>query len=296
MISRMIYQISGTVLSQSPCDDWEPYKDETCVKIFNNPGLLSYEDANSYCASQDFSLMSVDSEEKQHFIENFFKSKNVVDYVWLGLKYSEDNGYQWSDDTPFDFSNWAAGSPKNDSAYCVEVHTEEEDYGKWSEVLCSKKNLVLCEKLQPWPSSKVQKTLMNLVKNPVPKGFIYVQLPKEKLPSEIWPWLGWEDVTSEYAGVFFRAEGGNSSVFGEVQDENCPRLVNAMYNQRHGDGDLDGYVWNIDLKTDNKQSGAIRTGVYLAGNYNSETGLSFRVSSGEVRPRNMAVRIWKRVK
>lgn len=238
--------------------------------------------------------MTIDSEEKQQFIESFFKSNNVADNIWLGLKYSETNGYEWLDDTPFDYSNWADGSPKNDSSNCVEIHTEEELYGKWSEVACSRKNAVLCEKLQLWSLSKLQKTLMNVVKNPVPRGFIYVQLPKEKLPSDIWPWLGWEDVTAEYAGVFFRAEGGNSSSFGEIQEENSPRLVHAAYN--HHNDDEGTYSWNVDIKADNKPTDVVLTGVYVAGRYDSETGLSFRVSSGEVRPRNMAIRIWKRVK
>ena len=36
-------------------------------------------------------------------------------------------------------------------------------------------------------------------KNPFPIGFIYVQLPNEKSPTEIWPWVTWNNVTSDYA-------------------------------------------------------------------------------------------------
>lgn len=133
---------------------------------------------------------------------------------------------------------------------------------------------------------------MNLMRHPVPIGFIYVQLPKERLPSEIWPWLGWKDITSEYAGVFFRAEGGNSSLFGNIQEENSPRMITVQIDSV-ASGSLES---KIDLQADNQMSKAIRTAIYTAGDFRGQLGLRFRVSSGEVRPRNMAIRIWKRVK
>lgn len=236
--------------------------------------------------------MAIDSQEKQDFIENFLKTNNVADNVWLGLKYSEENGYRWLDSTPFHFANWGTGSPKNDSSYCVQIHVDEE-FGKWSEAVCNKRNVVLCEKLQPWSSSKVQKSLMNMIKNPVPMGFIYVQLPKEKLPSEFWPFLSWKDVTSEYDGLFFRAEGTNSSSFGAIQEENAPRLVNLQYEFVNVESP--SFALNLDLHANNLQTETMLTGVYIMGNHNSQGGLKLKVSSGEVRPRNTAIRIWKRV-
>ena len=47
----------------------------------------------------------------------------------------------------------------------------------------------------------------------LPPGFIYVQLPSQPLPTTLWPGLKWLDVTKEYAGLFFRAEGAGSSKF-----------------------------------------------------------------------------------
>jgi hypothetical protein len=43
----------------------------------------------------------------------------------------------------------------------------------------------------------------------------------------------WKDVTSDYAGLLFRAEGGGSEAFGQVQVENSPRLVEVDTEKAH---------------------------------------------------------------
>jgi hypothetical protein len=62
--------------------------------------------------------------------------------------------------------------------------------------------------MQTWSLSHLQKLLLNTIKNPFPIGFIYVQLPNEKSPTEIWPWMIWNDVSSAYAGVFSELQEG----------------------------------------------------------------------------------------
>ena len=63
------------------------------------------------------------------------------------------------------------------------------------------------------------KFIVNLMQNPVPIGFIYVQLSGQKDPQTLWPNTQWNNVSPNYAGLFFRAEGGNASSFGTIQDE-----------------------------------------------------------------------------
>ncbi len=41
------------IAADSPCGDWEPYKDEKCFKIFDKVGLQSYEDAEKTCQQQE---------------------------------------------------------------------------------------------------------------------------------------------------------------------------------------------------------------------------------------------------
>ncbi len=119
----------------------------------------------------------------------------------------------------------------------------------------------------------------------VPIGYIYIQYPNQALPNEIWPSTGWSDVSSQYDGVFFRANGGSSSSFGSVQDENSPRLTNILSRID------DGYrAFDINVPP-GSWSPRITLGAWSGDNVQSQ----FLVSGGEVRPRNMAVRIWKRI-
>jgi len=41
----------------------------------------------------------------------------------------------------------------------------------------------------------------------------------------------WTDVSWSYLGVFFRVEGAGVASFGEVQQENAPRLVGVEYKE-----------------------------------------------------------------
>ncbi len=120
----------------------------------------------------------------------------------------------------------------------------------------------------------------------MPFGFIYVQLPNQPEPLELWPTVRWSDITAEYAGLFFRAEGGGSANFGNIQDENSPRLTSV-----NGRLVLNTAVDSILVTANNAPSPILSAGATGAA---SHWGLSFTVSSGEVRPRNSAVRIWMR--
>ena len=100
--------------------------------------------------------------------------------------------------------------------------------------------------------------------------------------------MTWEEVSSYYSGVFFRVVGGNATKFGEIQEDNVPHVV----------GVNTGYAGKISgNRTDNN--------ILPIGNWSdwSYTGASegttrytrFRTSGGEVRPKNMAVRVWKSI-
>ena len=109
--------------------------------------------------------------------------------------------------------------------------------GSWIDEPCAKKNLVVCQRMQVWTIERLQRTLLWLQKmfserlqylerNPVPIGFIYTQLPNEKLPTEIWttPFIKWSDISSHYEGIFFRVSGGDSAPFGLLQQDYAPHI------------------------------------------------------------------------
>lgn len=121
----------------------------------------------------------------------------------------------------------------------------------------------------------------------VPIDFIYVQLPNQPEPQNIWDTVEWIEITSEYAGLFFRAEGGDSAAFGTIQADNSPRLHRVGRTNIAHPG-----VNGISVRADGVSSSSISSGALTDSTH---WALHFTVTSGEVRPRNQAMRIWKRI-
>ena len=52
-----------------------------------------------------------------------------------------------------------------------------------------------------------------------PVGYVYTQFPQQSAPADLGLPGTWTEITSNYAGRFFRAEGGNAAAFGCCQAE-----------------------------------------------------------------------------
>jgi hypothetical protein len=260
-------------------------------------GLQTYENAIKTCKQEDqtSNLLSIRSLHEQEFLNNLlFANNKVVDEIWIGLK-NKSNKFEWNDGTELVFTNWADRSPTNKIGNnCVQIEPEDSSRGKWNDGPCNRKNLVVCQKMQIWSSSRIQnilldksKKLINLQNNPVPIGFIYTQIPGQPEPKTIWSNIEWKDITSEYAGLFFRAEGGDSAKFEELQKDSSPKLiaVTSVYQS------FDIVSTRMEVK-----SGEVSQTIYTGSDGPQHFGLKFEVSGGEVRPRNKAIRIWKRIK
>ncbi|XP_054154766.1 uncharacterized protein LOC128953304 [Oppia nitens] len=184
--------------------------------------------------------------------------------------------------------------------------------GKWDDIACNKHNMVVCQQLQSAPVielkklieetrkelhelrtnySSQQNQLDKLVANPVPMGFVYTQLSGQPEPSAIWPQVNWQDVTRDYSGLFFRAEGSGSLPFGQIQAANWSRLSTVYtyrrsisittIDQSHRLTELPVTGWSNDTIDDN------------LGYYPDHLNLYFTESDN--RPRNQAIRIFKRI-
>lgn len=140
----------------------------------------------------------------------------------------------------------------------------------------------------------------------VPVGFIYTQLPRSPSPDELWPEHIWTDISWTYSGVFFRVVGGGAATFGEVQDGWAPHLdqveAKMCIHKPNGACQVLGIEESITMPKEESQAGAWSGWVNTAGAYLYEKeaarldrdALRFHVTGGEVRPRNMAVKVWKR--
>ncbi len=252
-------------------------------------------------------MVTIRSLEEQEFFSNLlFKTHNVVDDVWIGAKNDSNWAkFKWADYSDLSFTNWQVGNPSNKTNYdCVQIMPESSPMGKWANEPCNKKNLVVCQKMQNWSIYRLQNILLEVRKelketqqqlnlqhmSPIPIGFIYTQLPDQPDPKTLWSTVEWKDVTSDYAGLFFRAEGRGSATYGQIQEENSPRITDVNY--------MSSNFSNPVKLLDPGWSSTVYTGDHVKDpdTRDVQYGLRFMVTSGEVRPRNQAMRIWKRIK
>lgn len=324
---KQILGATQTKTAAAGCNDgWEPYKDEKCFKLIESTGTQSFPNAEKTCEINDNSKMiSVLSLEEQKFLEEFlFKRQGVVDNVWLGAKSDTSlpsYSFFWVNGGAklTTFTNWAVGNPKNQSNAgdsCVQMHAEAEQRGQWSNEPCARRNLVVCEKAQSWSMEKmramvervsadhgtIQETVSTLVKGLIPIGFIYTQLPFQKSPQELWPWMVWADDSAQYDSTFFRVAGSRAAAFGAVQEEFSPyideiRAYNTSAQSCKGCSSTARLTpnggWTENLVTAYRYQSA--TALDQQNNKGGDVGFwNIHTAAGEVRPRNMAVRVWRR--
>lgn len=110
----------------------------------------------------------------------------------------------------------------------------------------------------------------------------------------LWPTCNWTQITSNYSGLFFRAEGGKSLPFGNTQNEDSPRFTSASFV----DDTVDPPISNASLLVGTASS-YLWAGAHMNTAHDHNEGMRFLVTytdtqNPEVRPKNSAVRIWIR--
>lgn len=144
-----------------------------------------------------------------------------------------------------------------------------------------------------------------------PIGEIYVQYPNQNPPLELYNRGNWEDITSQYAGLFFRAEGGNSLPFqGGIQEDKIRNINGRFIFVNECNPTTTGGYGSIRVVDRVKQ---MERGIQQGENFNGGWGVvtydidvNLNIGTGanqmaghadgpEIRPINTAVRIWKRV-
>ena len=126
----------------------------------------------------------------------------------------------------------------------------------------------------------------------MPVGSIYIQLAGQDDPATLFGGT-WSNISSSYAGLFFRAEGGAAAAFGGSQTGGLPNISGYHYSAK-------GYVRSMNATgpfsvsaTGNGPDGSTNDNTiqitFSASNANSLYG-----AATEVRPINSTVRIWKR--
>lgn len=156
-----------------------------------------------------------------------------------------------------------------------------------------------------------QAKLASSVVGNLPIGFIYFQLRGQATPDTIFGTSSkWQDISSTYAGEFFRAVGGNSASFGSKQNEGLPTFNIVTDRAVQGQGKV--LPKNEKLTSANKGLGGMASTLGYGGTSAVAIGTentSFSQSpfpyfvpnnsiygaSTHVTPYNSAIRIWKKI-
>ena len=156
-----------------------------------------------------------------------------------------------------------------------------------------------------------QAKLASSVVGNLPIGFIYMQLRGQSTPDVLFKTSGkWQDISSTYAGEFFRAVGGNSASFGSKQNEGLPTFNIVTDRAVQGQGKV--LPKGEKLTSANKGLGGMAstqgynvTSAVAIGTGNtsfSQSPFPYFVpnnsiygASTHVTPYNSAIRIWKKI-
>lgn len=132
----------------------------------------------------------------------------------------------------------------------------------------------------------------------IPVGFNYVQYPGESAPADIFGGT-WENISSQFAGQFFRAEGGNATEFGQSQDCGAPNITGSIsfgvYNDSAGaapHNPIGAFGIGAAELTWLSQGENQRSAPTYFDFYASRVNRIYQLS--EVRPVNSTIRIWTR--
>lgn len=122
------------------------------------------------------SLLSIKSQPEQDFMNSWlFQELGVLNSIWLdGVRFNTTH-FVWEDGDSMSFLNWDDGYPTNQTAenLCMEMSPKSgrreigaTDDGKWKDVPCSKRNLVVCEKKPMLTVPELQDIVFQLRDNP----------------------------------------------------------------------------------------------------------------------------------
>ena len=142
--------------------------------------------------------------------------------------------------------------------------------------------------------------LNNLSNKIMPVGSIYVQYPSQSDPTTLFGGT-WSNISSTYAGRFFRAEGGSAAAFGSNQNGGLPNIEGQFSAIRYSSpNNVQDVIQQGCMKTIISFKNLEISGGNTSGScefmVDSSKSSSLYGASTEVRPINSTIRIWKRTK
>ena len=110
--------------------------------------LATWFEARRLCIALNGDLASIRSKEEQDRINTAVNQYRVKSF-WIGANDMKREGrFEWSDGSPFSFTNWWAREPNNRGSRGQEdcVHLKSSRYRrKWNDLACSFKHPFICK-------------------------------------------------------------------------------------------------------------------------------------------------------
>ena len=148
----------------------------------------------------------------------------------------------------------------------------------------------------------------------IPIGFIYIQFKGQSDPTTLFGGT-WQNISSQFAGEFFRAEGGNAATFGNSQAQSTQPHTHSfsgttgdmsgqqnaywvMSGNKNGSGCDNKRITRQEIGSSNSCSWTDHNNIrYTLDLQHTHTfsGTTNSYGSIETRPINSTIRIWKRI-
>uniref|UniRef100_A0A914YXX6 C-type lectin domain-containing protein n=1 Tax=Panagrolaimus superbus TaxID=310955 RepID=A0A914YXX6_9BILA len=135
------YDNSRVILRDSACPKGtikSPDNKNICYQIYADPS--NWYAAEQTCQKGNGHLVSIHNSNENSYLLGVvpFDVPGAVDF-WTGSFYNST--WKWSDNTPFDFSNWAPGNPQSVSGLCM---SEKVRSGYWYSSKCDDNKPFIC--------------------------------------------------------------------------------------------------------------------------------------------------------
>ncbi|XP_072364675.1 macrophage mannose receptor 1 [Scyliorhinus torazame] len=113
-----------------------------CYQI-NHNSALTWHEARRSCKQQNSDLLSLTELHTQTYLSGLMN--NLKTSLWLGLNSLDaEKGWQWTDQSPFRYLNWAPGYPSSEADHtCVVMNPSRA--AKWESKPCSQKLGYICQ-------------------------------------------------------------------------------------------------------------------------------------------------------
>lgn len=135
-----------------------------------------------------------------------------------------------------------------------------------------------------------------VIPSTMPVGAYCIQFSGMADPADLYGGT-WENISAQFAGQFFRAEGGNAAAFGSSQGGGAPEVAGSVTNIASGGSESSvaaGAFYISASGNNNKATASKPYGWTVQPSLSLSRGNAVYGAAEEVRPYNSTIRIWKR--